>query len=140
MKKIATLFAVLLCVTFVGHILFFYFGTPYNLAQKTKFYDYDSFLAFIEDGEKTANEENLRVPITVKGKTVCEFTYRNRSVMVAWNSRSDDALPISVIDWDDYAAAGRVRTAVNWTFWGLYAVEITTAVITARKMKKNAEI
>ena len=137
MKKIATLFAVILCVTFVGHILFWCFVSPYRLAEKTKFYDYDSFLAFIEDGEKTDNEENLRVPITVDGKVVCEFIYRNRSVMVTWNARSDDALPISVIDWDDYAAAGRLRTAINWTFWGLYAVEIAAAIIAARKMKKK---
>ena len=139
MKKIPLLFALILCVTFVGHILFFYLGTPVRLAQKTNFYDYESFVAFIEDGEKTANDEKLRVPITVNGKVVCEFIYRNHSVTVTYNTHSDDGLPISVIDWDDYAAASRVRTAINWAFFGLYALEITAAVITAHKMKKKTE-
>ena len=137
MKKMATLFAIILCVTFVGHILFFYLGTPVRLAHKTDFYDYESFIAFIEDGEKNANDEQLRCSVVANGKVVCEYTYRNRSVAVTNNTRSDDGLPISVINWDDYAAASRLRTAINWTFWGLYAVEIAAAIIAARKMKKK---
>ena len=140
MKKTAIMFAILLCVTFVGHILFFYLCTPVRLAHKTDFYDYESFVAFIEDGEKTSNDEQLRFSIVAKGRVVCDYIYRNHSVAVTYNTRSDDALPISVIDWDDYAAASRVRTAINWAFLGLYAGEITAAVLSARKLKKKAEV
>ena len=139
MKKSAILFAVVLCVTVVGHILFFYLGTPVSLAHKTDFYDYESFIAFIEDGEKTSNDEQLRCSIVANGKVVCEYIYRNHSVAVTYNTRSNEGLPISVIDWDDYAAASRVCTAINWAFFGLYALEITAAVITARKLKKKTE-
>ena len=139
MKKTAALFAVILCVTFVGHVLFWYFGTPSRLVEKTKFYDYDSFLTYIEedDGSQISGQDYPRFPITVDGKVVLEYTHRRLSAGVMWNTRSEDALPISVFSMEDYGVAHRVRNIMNWVFWGLYVTEITAAVITAHKRKKK---
>ena len=139
MKKTAALFAAILCVTFVGHILFWYFGTPIRFVEKTTFYDYDSFLAYIEedDGSQISGQDARRFPITVNGKVVLEYTHRRLSVGVSWNTRSEDALPISVFSMDDYGVARRIRNVINWAFWGLYVAEITAAVITAHKIKKK---
>lgn len=144
-KKLPIIFAVILCVTFVSHILFYYFGTATNLAEGTEFYDYDSFIAYMEQDSGTTDNtsgDETRIPLKVDdgtpdGKVICEFFFRNTSVGAILPANNDDGLPITVYSREEFDAALQTRNTVNWIFVGLYPVELIAAVLAARKMRTH---
>ena len=144
-KKLPILFVVMLCVTFVSHILFFYFGTATNLAKGTQFHDYDSFIAYMEqdngsDNGVTANETRTPLRIddgTPDGKVICEFYFRNMTVGAILPADNEDGLPLTVYSREEFEAAFRMRNTINWIIVALYPVELLAAVVVARKTREQ---
>ena len=138
MKKVTYVLIVILCLTFVGHILFYYFGTASALAQGNKFYDYDSFIAFVEQpGDSETATLETPVPLTVNGKVLLEFVIRNPSVGAVIPANSSDGLPITVCSRAQWKAAIQLRSTILWIFVALYPVELLPIVICARKARRE---
>ena len=141
MKKLTFILIAILCVTFVSHILFYYLGTAANLAEGTKFYDYDSFIAYMEldtDTSESFTGSDYPMPLkTTSGKILCEFVFRNSSVGAIAPANNEDGLPITVYSTEEFEAALQLRKTVNWIFIALYPVELLAAILTARKARQE---
>lgn len=151
-KRCAAVLVLLLAVTFVGHqAATTIWGAPWSIMNKTTFYDYESFIAFMEQdvpqqdfvsgsiasapssevtyydafGNEISEEEAIRSTLTDEnGNVVCEYIRRNWNVCsIRYSTQEGSVLPISVSTYDDLQEAQEKAAVRHVIFGAAYCVE-----------------
>lgn len=166
-RKCAGIFLIVLLVTVIGHCIVSAGFSAVNLSDGTEFYDYESFVQFMEQdvddprftftgaepvdsptddgtyfdryGNEITEEEALGRELTLSdGTVVCRYLGRNDSVATIRYAEQDGSLlPITVVTFDDLEVGQARHALLNTVFIILYALELTAAFVVY--LKKRAK-
>lgn len=162
-RTFAVILVAVLGVTLIGQCVVNEMWSSWDLVEGTEFYDYDSFVAFMEQdvsyiaegsiapepsdsiyydefGNEIAYEELFREEVIVadgtpEGKVVCTFVHRNYTVSGWRVADTGDGLPITVITHSDLDAAQAKLTIINVTFGFLYLLELLAVGLIYRRKR-----
>lgn len=91
-------------------------------------------------GNEISEEEALRNELRVhdgteEGKVVCEYIWRNNTVMTVRPADSEDGLPVTAITKDGYRAGQQKNARINLLFVPLYILELLGTALVYRKKR-----
>ena len=150
-RKCAVVLAVLLAVTFGGHLAAV--AITYNSMEGTTFEDYDSFIDYMErdipfDSSDAgtepeplypSDEEIPYVELTDKnGKVVCTYILCNENVIeVEYTPGEGTVLPITVYTYNEQDMVKEKVSVLNVIFAAAYCIECFAVVLCYFKKRKK---
>ncbi len=143
---VAALVITLLFHAFGGEMIW----STYNLAAGTTFYDYESFITYMEQDIPsnelavlsadviifdqygniiTEDEANKHTLEDINGKVVCTYIRRNEAVTsVQYAPKDGTVLPITVITYEEQRVARKISEMISLVYCIIYPLEFMAAL------------
>lgn len=164
-RACAAVLSAVLLVTCVVQMLINGAWSVSSISPGTQFSDYESFIEFMgqdvpysysasagavaaepidsiyydEHGNEISEDEALREEFIIwdggEEKVVCEYIWRNHSVVSIVPAADSDGLPVTVHTQSEYEAAYRILDLINTVFVPIYAIQVLITALVYRKKR-----